>query len=230
MNETENPQQSDTTDYQTQINLLKDEMKALKQTVVSQHDEINELKQTINEQTIQMNSIITHEHYEVQNMREYILKQIRKEFVLYKKQSYPTKLLSHLDDMFNDHFVVKLFSNFCINKMCIEYYMYVKDMDAYYQMKDDLKSLLFYDFRDKYFCEGAPYFLNIKTSVIREICDAIEPDPNLLDKALELVYAVFRVELIREFKHSPQYSQYLLSVRRHKPKSHAKKRKHNYKL
>lgn len=58
--------------------------------------------------------------------------------------------------MFRDHDAVKLFSNFCINKLYIEYYLYTEDMNAYYEMKDDLKYLLFYDFRDKYFIEGAP--------------------------------------------------------------------------
>lgn len=82
-------------------------------------------------------------------------------------------------------------------------------------MKEDLKPLLFFGFRDKYFKDGAPYFLNIKASMIKEVRDAKVPPP----EALELVYAVFRVELIREFKYSPQYNIYLVNPKNKKRKS-----------
>lgn len=211
--------------YQTELDLFKTQMDSMKEIIIQQSNEIRELKQIIKNQSENMNSKILHEHYEVHNMREYILNQIRKDFVLYKKHCYPTKLLLNLDEMFHDHNVVKLFSKFCISKMCIEYYYYVEDMNAYYGMKEDLKSLLFYDFRDKYFIEGAPYFLNIKTSLIKEICETTTPRPDLLDKALDLVYAEFKIELIRKFKRSPQYNEYLLSLKRHKSRRRIKRRK-----
>lgn len=55
--------------------------------------------------------------------------------------------------------------------------------------------------------------------MIKEVRDAKVPPPELLDKALELVYAVFRVELIREFKYSPQYNIYLVNPKNKKRKS-----------
>lgn len=94
--------------------------------------------------------------------------------------------------MFGDSNIVKLFSEFCHNKLCPEYIYYIEDMAAYYNMKEDLKPLLFYDFKDKYFKDGAPNFLNFKSNLIKEVCEAKEPSPGLLDKALDQVYACLK--------------------------------------
>ena len=170
----------------------------------------------------QIDSTVESEHSEVKFMRDFMIKQVRSEFLKSKENTNKIKLLSSLDEMFNDPYVVGLFTKFCQNKLCMEYINYIEDMAAYYNMKEDLKPLLFFDFRDKYFREGAPYFLNIKVNVIREVCDAKTPRPDLLDKALSLVNAVFRVELIREFKYSSQFNEYLINPKGRKKKSSKK--------
>lgn len=129
-NEYETKIESIKSNYQVEIDKLKSEVNTLESTVKSQSDEIQSLMNTIKAQNVKINTSIVNEHTEVQMMRDFLLKQVRSEFLISKQHSRPEKLLSTLDEMFNDSNVFKIFTNFCETKMYTEYIMYVADMAA----------------------------------------------------------------------------------------------------
>ncbi|KAK8872188.1 hypothetical protein M9Y10_007952 [Tritrichomonas musculus] len=192
------------------------------EVIKTKNDEIINLKDLIKKQSNQFEAKIEVEHYEKKYMREFLLQHVRNQFLETKSHSSAEKLWSTIDDMFNDANVFELFTEFCKNKLCPEYIYYIEDMAAYYNMKEDCKPLLFFDFRDKNFKEGAPYFLNIQVNVIKEIRAAKEPAPELLDKVLQLVYAVCKVQLIVEIKYSSKYIEYMSNPKNHRRRSSKK--------
>ena len=193
------------------------ELHQLKETVQKKSDEIQNLNKTIQQNTDEIQSLkYKIKRYEVIFEKE---NKIDLDNYIEKNKGKTCQILVKRDENFNDPKFFQLFKQFVEMKMCQEYLLFIIDVDLYHNVDEKLIPLMFSEMIKKYVDEVSKYHIGIDIATLNRTRNIKIPNRTSFDEMLDKVLHVLNVEILRSFKQSPSYNDYIQKKNSHKSKS-----------
>lgn len=119
-----------------------------------------------------------------------------------------------IQKVMNDQKAYQLLVDFCEKKMCLEFILFYKDVDAYKRLKGDDMYDKYVEIKEKYVLENAPFHINVLGSVLKKVENPTGPvGLDVFNEMISKVNYMINVEIFPSFKNSPAFKEFMRNNR-----------------